>query len=122
MSEGIPLPGGACRGITRRPCRLARSALARLAMSIAAIVLGGNSVCAQEATSLGQPQFFVTPYLWLAGVYATTATPLARVPEVDSAVGPFELLGHLDGAPSHGVGRDPRRATRSLLRHAACPT
>jgi hypothetical protein len=47
-------------------------------------------------------QFFVTPYLWLAGIDATTRTPLQRVPEVNSSVGPFELLGHLDGAPFMG--------------------
>ena len=47
-------------------------------------------------------QFFVTPYLWLAGIDATTKTPLQRVPEVNSSVGPFQLLGHLDGAPFMG--------------------
>ena len=48
-----------------------------------------NPSCAQNAGSLGRPQFFVTPYLWLAGVYATTATPLQRAPEVNSSVGSF---------------------------------
>ena len=50
MCEDTPLPAGARRALVRRSCKLARSALAGLAMSIAAIVLGGNSVCAQDAT------------------------------------------------------------------------
>jgi hypothetical protein len=48
-------------------------------------------------------QFFVMPYLWLAGIDATTKTPLARVPEVNSSVGPFQFLGHLDGASFMGA-------------------
>jgi hypothetical protein len=47
-------------------------------------------------------QIFVTPYVWLPGVYATTQTPLARAPEVNSSVGPFEALGKLEGAPFMG--------------------
>jgi len=57
----------------------------------------------QEAPGLGHPQFFVTPYLWLAGVYATTQTPLARAPQVNSSVGPFEMLGDLNGVPFMGA-------------------
>ena len=45
-------------------------------------------------------QFFVTPYL--AGIDTTIKTPLPRVPQLDSSVGPFQLLGHLDGAPFMG--------------------
>src|ERR1700680_1579231 len=56
----------------------------------------------QEVTGPYGMQFFVTPYLWLAGINATTKTPLARAPEVNSSVGPFQLLGHLDGAPFMG--------------------
>ena len=63
----------------------------------------------QEATGLGHPQFFVTPYLWLAGVYATTQTPLERVPTVNSSVGPFEMLGHLEQVTE--------TAHRRLVRH-----
>ena len=71
-------------------------------MSIIAIALGGNPAGAQDSGGLGHPQIFVTPYLWLSGIYATTQTPLARVPEVNSSVGPFELLGKLTGAPFMG--------------------
>jgi len=78
------------------------SGLASLAVSITVIALAGSSASAQDAGGLGQPQFFVTPYLWLAGVYSTTQTPLARAPEVNSSVGPFEMLGDLDGAPFMG--------------------
>src|SRR5277367_3591458 len=116
MSKSI-LPAGANRGRPPLLYNLARPALASLAMSMIAIALGGNPAGAQasgaqasgaqasgpqDSGGLGHPQIFVTPYLWLAGVYATTATPLARIPEVNSSVGPFELLGHLDGAPFMG--------------------
>jgi hypothetical protein len=47
-------------------------------------------------------QFFVTPYLWLAGVHATTLTPLAREAEVNSEVSVFQMLSHLDGVPFMG--------------------
>jgi hypothetical protein len=98
MSKSVP-PAGASRRIPRQPYNLAKSALASLAMSIIAIALGGNPAGAQDSGGLGHPQIFVTPYLWLSGVYATTQTPLPRVPEVNSSVGPFELLGKLTGEP-----------------------
>jgi hypothetical protein len=82
----------------QQTCRLILAAVA----SIAGIASGLRSAGAQDAGGLGHSQIFITPYLWLGGVYATTATPLARIPEVNSSVGPFELLGHLDGAPFMG--------------------
>jgi hypothetical protein len=48
-------------------------------------------------------QVSVTPYLWLTGVHTTINTPLARAPTVDSDVGAFQLLGHLDGVPVIGA-------------------
>jgi hypothetical protein len=101
MSKSIS-PAGASQGRPRQSYNLARSALASLAMSIIASALGGNPAGAQDSGGLGHPQIFVTPYLWLPGVYATTETPLARAPEVNSSVGPFELLGKLEGAPFMG--------------------
>jgi len=47
-------------------------------------------------------QVSVTPYLWLTGVHTTIDTPLARAPTVDSDVGAFQLLGHLDSVPFIG--------------------
>jgi hypothetical protein len=47
-------------------------------------------------------QVSVTPYLWLTGVHTTISTPLARAPTVDSTVGAFQLLGHLEGVPFIG--------------------
>src|SRR5271169_2494238 len=47
-------------------------------------------------------QVIVTPYLWLANVNAAISTPLARAPVVDTSVGAFQLLGHLDGVPFLG--------------------
>jgi hypothetical protein len=82
--------------------KLKVAALASLVAALAAIGAWPPSARAQEATGPYGMQFFVTPYLWLAGINATTKTPLARVPEVNSSVGPFQLLGHLDGAPFMG--------------------
>src|ERR1700731_3865972 len=70
--------------------------------SASGIASGLHAACAQDATGPYGMQFFVTPYLWLGGIDATTKTPLQRVPEVNSSVGPFQLLGHLDGAPFMG--------------------
>jgi hypothetical protein len=70
--------------------------------SVAAIASGLREATAQDATAPGGYQFFVTPYLWLASVHATTLTPLARVPQVDSNVSTIDLLSHLDGAPFMG--------------------
>ncbi len=89
------------------PCRQLRnfilSALTSLAVTLAVIAAGPPSACAQEATGPYGMQFFVMPYLWLAGIDATTKTPLQRVPEVNSSVGPFQLLGDLNGAPFMGA-------------------
>jgi hypothetical protein len=79
-----------------------RSLIFTVFASIAGIASGLHAACAQDATGPYGMQFFVTPYLWLAGIDATTKTPLQRVPEVNSSVGPFQLLGHLDGAPFMG--------------------
>lgn len=87
----------------RHTYRCARSALACLALAITVIGAGTRASSAQEATGPGGTQIFVTPYLWLSGVYATTQTPLARLPEVNSSVGPFELLGDLNGVPFMGA-------------------
>ena len=94
--------GGAPRRARQQSCNFILSALAGLAVALATIGAGPSSACAQEATGPYGMQFFVTPYLWLAGIDAATKTPLQRLPEVNSSVGPFQLLGHLDGAPFMG--------------------
>ena len=63
---------------------------------------GLHPASAQDASTPGGYQFFVTPYLWLASVHATTMTPIERAPEVNSNVGTFDLLSHLSGAPFMG--------------------
>jgi hypothetical protein len=70
--------------------------------SIVVTGTGPHTVLAQDAFSPGGYQFFVTPYLWLASVHATTKTPLAREPEVNSNVSTIDLLSHLDGVPVMG--------------------
>ena len=70
--------------------------------SIAASAAVLNPAAAQEVSAPGGYQFFVTPYLWLASVHATTLTPLEHEPEVNSDVSFIHLLSHLDGAPFMG--------------------
>lgn len=48
-------------------------------------------------------QVTVTPFLALTGVHSAISTPLARAPVVNSSVGAFQLLGHLDGVPFTGA-------------------
>ena len=96
-----------------------------LAVLFAAIGTGASDAYAQQYPALGGPsppapvlsqppappppgmltsglQVIVTPYLWLANVNAAISTPLARAPVVDTSVGAFQLLGHLDGVPFLG--------------------
>src|SRR5215813_14650136 len=101
MSKSIQL-AGMNRRIPRQPSRFARSALAAFVVSVVVIGPGARPASAQDVTTPSGYQFFVTPYLWLASVHATTQTPLERAPEVNSNVGVFQLLSHLDGAPFMG--------------------
>ena len=70
--------------------------------SIAGFAAALNAALAQDASAPGGYQFFVTPYLWLASVHATTLTPLAREPQINSDVSTIDLLSHLEGAPFMG--------------------
>jgi hypothetical protein len=68
-----------------------------------ATVLSGTPAAAPMPTTLASGlQVTVTPYLWLAGVNAAVSTPLERAPVVNESVGPFELLGKLNGVPFMG--------------------
>src|SRR5215468_11260846 len=71
-------------------------------VSIVGIASGLHTASAQDVTTASEYQFFVTPYLWLASVHATTLTPLEHEPEVNSNVSTIDLLSHLDGAPFMG--------------------
>ena len=84
----------------RQICKLVVTVFA----SVAGIPFGLNTASAQEALASGSDgyQFLVTPYLWLASVHATTLTPLAGEPQVNSNVSTIDLLSHLDGAPFMG--------------------
>ena len=84
--------------------KLIRSALGWPAVALAAIGAAPSSACAQEATGPYGMQFSVTPYyLWLSGINTAIKTPIPQRPEVDSFVGPFQLLGHLNGVPFFGA-------------------
>jgi hypothetical protein len=58
---------------------------------------------AAQGTFASGLQVSFTPYLWLTGVHTTISTPLERAATVDSDVGAFQLLGHLDGVPFIGA-------------------
>ena len=73
-----------------------------LLVGLAVFASGMRPARAQDATFPGGMEILFTPNLWLAGVDATIKTPLPRVPEVNSSVGPFQLLGHLDAVPFLG--------------------
>lgn len=78
--------------------------LLALASLIIAIDSTEHPAGAQYVSSVpGGMEFFVTPYLWLAGINAAIKTPLPRAPEVNTSVSAIELLGHLDGVPFMGA-------------------
>jgi hypothetical protein len=101
----------------RRHRRFLLAVLARLAPAIAAIGAVGHPARAQQAPPVlapaapapvpsappGGPQILVTPFLFLSGINTAISTGLPRVPTVDSSVGAFQLLGHLDGIPFMGA-------------------
>jgi hypothetical protein len=84
--------------------RQAYKVIAATVANIAGIAFGLRAASAQDVTTASGYQFFVTPYLWLASVHATTLTPLTHEPEVNSNVNFIDLLSHLDGAPFMGSG------------------
>src|SRR5215510_10716064 len=70
--------------------------------SIARSAFAPQVATAQEVSAPGGYQFFVTPYLWMPSIHATTLTPLEHEPQVNSNVSFIDLLSHLDGAPFMG--------------------
>lgn len=88
--------------MTKRRPRPVRSALSRLALAMAAVIAGAHASRAQNASAQSGPQILITPYLWLAGINSAIKTPLPQAPEVNSSVGAFQLLGHLNGIPFMG--------------------
>jgi hypothetical protein len=83
----------------RTPGRL----LVALFASVILIGAGARPACAQETTLPGGVQILFTPYLWLANINSTILTPIDRVPQVNSDVGAFQLLGHLNAIPFLGT-------------------
>jgi hypothetical protein len=82
--------------------KLILSIVAGLVGMLAAIEAVPRPALAQTASGQSGPQILITPYLWLAGINTAINTPLPRVPTVNSDVGAFQLLGHLDGVPFMG--------------------
>jgi hypothetical protein len=95
--------------------------LRQLALALAAIGAVASPAVAQQAPPPAPPppvlsggppppepppnplvsglQVTVTPFLPLTGINAAISTPLVRAPVVNSSVGPFQMLGHLEGVP-----------------------
>jgi hypothetical protein len=83
--------------------RLARSVLASLFVAVALLGPGTRPAGAQGTVLPGGTEIYFTPYLWLANVNSTILTPIDRVPQVNSEVGAFQLLGHLSAIPFLGT-------------------
>lgn len=60
------------------------------------------SARAQQTTTDGL-QFYITPYLWIAGVSGTLETPLPRIPSLDASANFGDILSHLDAIPIMGA-------------------
>lgn len=82
--------------------KLILAPLAVLALMLAAAGLTCRPALAQTSPVESGPRILVTPYLWLAGIDSAIRTPLPRAPVVNSEVGAFQLLGHLNGVPFMG--------------------
>jgi hypothetical protein len=93
----------------RHPRRRIQRGLPALVVAVAVVVgIAGGSAEAQQPPPASSAlrdgtEILVTPLLLLAGINSTIATPWARAPTVDSSVGAFQLLGHLDGVPFMGA-------------------
>src|SRR5215831_6418761 len=106
-----------------------RSYVVAVFASITGMAFGMHAASAQDETTPSGYQFFVTPYLWLASVHATTLTPLraavlrvrVRCEPVSRGNSPFYVekprfsAGARAGA-SGRVGRDAQDAATSGLR------
>jgi hypothetical protein len=64
-------------------------------------LLPGGALPAESTFASGL-QVTVTPFLPLTGINAAISTPLAHAPVVNTSVGAFQLLGHLDAVPFTG--------------------
>ncbi|MFL5265669.1 MAG: hypothetical protein ACJ8AH_03580 [Stellaceae bacterium] len=53
-----------------QPCGFAKSSVAALVVTGTVIGAGAHPASAQDATGGGGTQYFVMPYLWLAGTHA----------------------------------------------------
>ena len=96
-----------------RPFRRLLAVLAGLALVLGVIGAEANPAWAQQSPVLPGPptpppvppsslQVIATPYLWLANINSAIGTRFPRAPDVDSSVGAFQLLGHLDAMPFMG--------------------
>jgi hypothetical protein len=81
----------------------ARWIIAALAGPLLACVgLPADRASAQQA-SPPQWQFYLSPYVWIAGVSGTIKTPNPRVPDQSIDAGFGDVLSHLNGIPIMGA-------------------
>ncbi len=55
-----------------------------------------------EEPAAPQWEFYLTPYLWVAGVSGTLQTPNPRIPSQSASAGFGDILSHLDAIPFMG--------------------
>jgi hypothetical protein len=84
-------------------CKAIIRAVAAVVASLAAIGATADRALAQAVPAESGPQITFTPYLWLANINTAVKTQLPQAPTVNSEVGAFQLLGHLDGVPFVGT-------------------
>lgn len=73
-----------------------------IGMALVCACLFGKPVSAQEANPR-QWQFYVTPYLWIAGVSGTIKTPNPNIPSQQVEAGFGDVLSHLNAIPIMGA-------------------
>ena len=81
-------------------CLVSRSADLICAAPVCGAILVSQAR-AQES-SPPQLQFYLTPYLWIAGVSGTSQTPFPGIPTQSASASFGQVLSHLDAIPIMG--------------------
>src|SRR5579871_6555720 len=71
-------------------------------MIIACLGFAAPQANAQDSSG-SQWQFYLTPYLWIAGVSGTLQTPNPRIPTQSASAGFGDIFSHLDAIPLMGA-------------------
>jgi hypothetical protein len=103
---GAAMMGEAPHNACKRTRNFVFSALASLAVTLAAIRAGPSSARAQETTLPYGMQLFVTPYLWLAVLTPRRRRHCSDCPRSIRAWDPFSCSATSTGRPSRDVAID----------------